>query len=106
MKELRDNTPNLPDSVRLSLHKNDNDTLLHEKFPSMNNSASGSAIPDSSAILAAKKKREQMRKGFNITDNDDGFISLNDMDEEDDVCIEYILDNNVIKPFVFIEGWL
>jgi hypothetical protein len=49
----------------------------------MNATIEGVAIPDSGAILAAKKKREQLRKGFNITEQDDGFISLNDVDEEE-----------------------
>ncbi|CAO3608119.1 unnamed protein product [Mucor hiemalis] len=49
----------------------------------MNASIEGVAIPDAGAILAAKKKREQMRKGFTITEQDDGFISLNDADEEE-----------------------
>lgn len=59
----------------------------------MNTAVSAGGIPDSSAILAAKKKREQMRKGFNITENDDGFIPL---DEEEDVCL-HIYTWNVVS---------
>ncbi|CAO3684648.1 hypothetical protein G6F70_009008 [Rhizopus microsporus] len=58
------------------------DALLHEKFPSTANPTTEiSGIPDASAILAAKKKREQMRKGFTIRDQDDGFIALDSKDE-------------------------
>lgn len=82
LKQLRASTPSLPASVKSSL--TNDESLLHEKFPStMNATIEGVAIPDSGAILAAKKKREQLRKGFNITEQDDGFISLNDVDEEE-----------------------
>jgi hypothetical protein len=58
------------------------DALLHEKFPSVvNPTIQTTGIPDASAILAAKKKREQMRKGFTITEQDDGFIPLDDNNE-------------------------
>jgi hypothetical protein len=77
----------LPASVKSSLKNDDDDALLHEKFPStMNAKISGVGIPDASAIIAAKKKREQMRKGFNIIESDDGFIPLGDEDnDEEDV---------------------
>lgn len=82
LKQLRAGTPSLPASVKSTITSDD--SLLHEKFPStMNASIEGVAIPDAGAILAAKKKREQMRKGFTITEQDDGFISLNDADEEE-----------------------
>lgn len=82
LQQLRAGTPSLPASVKSTLVSDD--ALLHEKFPStMNASIEGVAIPDAGAILAAKKKREQMRKGFTITEQDDGFISLNDADEEE-----------------------
>lgn len=52
----------------------------------MNAKIPGVGIPDASAIIAAKKKREQMRKGFSITESDDGFIPLDDKDnDEEDV---------------------
>ncbi|EIE81292.1 hypothetical protein G6F46_006843 [Rhizopus delemar] len=61
------------------------DALLHEKFPSVvNPTIQTTGIPDASAILAAKKKREQMRKGFTITEQDDGFIPLDDNNETED----------------------
>ncbi|KAI8086841.1 nineteen complex-related protein 2-domain-containing protein [Gilbertella persicaria] len=94
LNQLKAGTPNLPASVRSSLNKED--ALLHEKFPSMNALPSASTgIPDASAILAAKKKREQMRKGgFNVVENEDGFIPLDEEDntgsrlvrEEDDIA--------------------
>ncbi|KAI9341603.1 nineteen complex-related protein 2-domain-containing protein [Pilaira anomala] len=81
LQKLRAETPSLPKSVKSTLQSDD--ALLHEKFPStMNATIDGVGIPDAGAILAAKKKREQMRKGFNITEQDDGFISLNDTEED------------------------
>lgn len=50
----------------------------------MNATIHGVGIPDANAILAAKKKREQMRKGFNITESDDGFIPLDNGDEDEE----------------------
>ncbi|KAG2202349.1 hypothetical protein INT46_004674 [Mucor plumbeus] len=87
LEKLRADTPSLPASVKSSLKNDDDDALLHEKFPStMNAKISGVGIPDASAIIAAKKKREQMRKGFNIIESDDGFIPLGDEDnDEEDV---------------------
>ncbi|KAL7316435.1 hypothetical protein PS15m_005525 [Mucor circinelloides] len=83
LEKLRAGTPSLPASVRSSLA--DDDALLHEKFPStMNAKVTTGGIPDASAIIAAKKKREQMRKGFNITESDDGFIPLDDNDNDDE----------------------
>ncbi|KAG2202775.1 hypothetical protein INT47_004799 [Mucor saturninus] len=80
LKKLRAGTPSLPASVKTL--GNDGQALLHEKFPStMNPTVDGVGIPDAGAILAAKKKREQMRKGISITE-DDGFISLNDTEED------------------------
>jgi GC-rich sequence DNA-binding factor len=81
---LRASTPSLPAAVKSALlNDNDEDALLHQKFPAtMNATIQGVGIPDANAIIAAKKKREQMRKGFNIIESDDGFIPL-DEDEED-----------------------
>lgn len=100
LEKLRAGTPSLPASVRSSLA--DDDALLHEKFPStMNAKVTTGGIPDASAIIAAKKKREQMRKGFNITESDDGFIPLDDNDNDDEdvwwwtSCI-YRLETNVM----------
>ncbi|KAI8981087.1 nineteen complex-related protein 2-domain-containing protein [Pilobolus umbonatus] len=84
LKQLRDNTPTLPISLKST---SSDDSLLHEKFPlTMNATISNIGIPDSNAILAAKKLREQKRKGFTVHDGDTGFISLNDAnkDEEDE----------------------
>lgn len=81
LKKLRAETPSLPASVKSTMHSDD--ALLHEKFPStMNPTVDGVSIPDAGSILAAKKKREQMRKGLTITEQDDGFISLNDTEED------------------------
>ncbi|CEP07979.1 hypothetical protein [Parasitella parasitica] len=84
LEKLRASTPSLPASVKSNI--NDVNALLHEKFPStVNAKIEGVDIPDASAIMAAKKKREQMRKGFNITESDDGFIPLeNSNDDEED----------------------
>ena len=83
LNQLRAGTPSLPASVKSTLSTSD--ALLHEKFPStMNATIEGVAIPDAGAILAAKKKRELARQGFNVTEQDDGFISLNDADTEED----------------------
>lgn len=91
LDKLRAGTPSLPASVRTSLTADD-DALLHEKFPStLNAKITSGGIPDASAIIAAKKKREQMRKGFNITESDDGFIPLDDKaDDEEDVGLRAI----------------
>ncbi|KAL4205604.1 nineteen complex-related protein 2-domain-containing protein [Rhizopus microsporus] len=78
LNELRAATPSLSAKSTMSSE----DALLHEKFPSTANPTTEiSGIPDASAILAAKKKREQMRKGFTIRDQDDGFIALDSKDE-------------------------
>ncbi|KAI9481384.1 MAG: nineteen complex-related protein 2-domain-containing protein [Benjaminiella poitrasii] len=86
LNKLRANTPSLPASVRSTLQQDNNDdSLLREKFPStMNATLPGIGIPDANAILAAKKKREQLRKGFNVVESDDGFIPLDaDADADD-----------------------
>lgn len=78
LKKLRAGTPSLPASVKTL----SDDALLHEKFPSTKNpTVDGVGIPDAGAILAAKKKREQLRKGFSVVE-DDGFISLTDTEED------------------------
>ncbi|KAI8331087.1 nineteen complex-related protein 2-domain-containing protein [Choanephora cucurbitarum] len=81
LEKLKAATPNLPKSVRSSM-QDESDALLHEKFPSIKTPLSNQSIPDASAILAAKKKREQMRKGLSIVDSDDGFIPLDESAEE------------------------
>ncbi|KAI9259900.1 nineteen complex-related protein 2-domain-containing protein [Sporodiniella umbellata] len=76
LNQLRQNTPSM------STMKT-GDALLHEKFPSTANSTvPTTGIPDASAILVAKKKREQLRKGFVVTEQDDGFIALEDTEED------------------------
>lgn len=88
LKELQAGTPSLPASVKTKLGEDEGEALLHEKFPTTMKATTidGVGIPDAAAILAAKKKREQMRKGFNIVEQDDGFISLNDgNDAEEEV---------------------
>lgn len=85
--KLRAGTPSLPASVKsaLSTQPLDDDALLHQKFPAtMNATIQGVGIPDANAIIAAKKKREQMRKGINIIESDDGFIPLDAGDEDDE----------------------
>ncbi|KAI8368476.1 nineteen complex-related protein 2-domain-containing protein [Blakeslea trispora] len=82
LEKLKAATPNLPSSVRSSVQEQGGDALLHEKFPSIKTTSPNQSIPDASAILAAKKKREQMRKGLSIVDNEDGFISLDETAEE------------------------
>ncbi|KAI8981606.1 nineteen complex-related protein 2-domain-containing protein [Mycotypha africana] len=99
LEKLRASTPSLPASVRSTIPKHndmdDNDSLLREKFSATMNAAlpGMGAIPDSGAILAAKKKRQQLRKGISITETGDDFIALDDSEnggsrlirEEDEV---------------------
>ncbi|KAG2237678.1 hypothetical protein INT48_009616 [Thamnidium elegans] len=81
LQKLRQETPSLPKSVKSTIAADD--ALLHEKFPTtMNATIDGVGIPDAGAILAAKKKREQMRKGFTGQEEEEGFISLNDTEED------------------------
>ncbi|KAI8888210.1 GCFC-domain-containing protein [Backusella circina FSU 941] len=80
LERLRANTAALPASLKVQ----DDDALLREKFPTQMNATieGGTSIPDSSAILAAKKKREQLRKNLNIIEEGEDFISLNENEEE------------------------
>jgi hypothetical protein len=81
LEKLRANTAALPASMKA---QDKDDALLREKFPTqMNATLDGTSIPDSSAILAAKKKREQLRKNLNIIEDGQDFISLNDKNEEE-----------------------
>jgi hypothetical protein len=55
----------------------DDSALLAEKFPkTMNARLGGVAIPDSNAIHAAKKKRELLRQGVVVVDNEQDFIGI------------------------------
>ncbi|KAI7857557.1 nineteen complex-related protein 2-domain-containing protein [Circinella umbellata] len=94
LEALRKNTPSTPAALKstsLDNNKNidDDDTLLAEKFPSLMKNDKG-AIPDAHAIHAAKKKREQMRKGY-VDPMEEDFVKLDDQGssrlvrEEDDV---------------------
>lgn len=56
------------------------DALLAEKFPSlMKADMSEMSIPNAHAIHAAKKKREQARKGIIHDEEEEGFIALDDV---------------------------
>jgi GC-rich sequence DNA-binding factor len=111
LKELQASTPSLPASVKTKLNTSSDDALLHEKFPTtMKATIDGIGIPDAGAILAAKKKREQMRKGFNIVEQDDGFISLNDGNdaEEEVTYLIYLTIKRILwifTNFIFILEW-
>lgn len=94
LEALRKDTPSTPAALKstsLDNNKNidDDDTLLAEKFPSLMKNDK-SAIPDAHAIHAAKKKREQMRKGY-VDPMEEDFVKLDDQEssrlvrEEDDV---------------------
>ncbi|KAI8140281.1 nineteen complex-related protein 2-domain-containing protein [Fennellomyces sp. T-0311] len=76
LEALRKDTPNTPAALKATSLANDDDALLAEKFPSlMKTDMNG--IPDAHAILAAKKKREQLRKGY-VDPVEEDFISLDD----------------------------
>lgn len=79
LQQLRQSTPSTPKAmVDAGLAEDDDASLLASKFPATMGAkfGGGSSIPDSNAIHAAKKKRELMRQG--ITINDDEFIPLGD----------------------------
>ncbi|KAI9258992.1 nineteen complex-related protein 2-domain-containing protein [Phascolomyces articulosus] len=93
LEALRKDTPSTPAALKsASLNNNninDDDSLLAEKFPSLMKNDK-SVIPDANAIHAAKKKREQMRKGY-VDPVEEDFVSLDDQGssrlvrEEDEV---------------------
>lgn len=64
--------------VDAGLAQDDDALLVASKFPSTLGASlsSGSSIPDANAIHAAKKKRELMRQGIKIQDDD--FVALDD----------------------------
>ncbi|KAI8344345.1 nineteen complex-related protein 2-domain-containing protein [Chlamydoabsidia padenii] len=79
LASLRANTPALPTSLKnaMDLPGDDDSALLAEKFPkTLTARLGGMAIPDSNAIHAAKKKRELMRQGVVVVDNEQDFIGL------------------------------
>ncbi|KAI9489329.1 nineteen complex-related protein 2-domain-containing protein [Zychaea mexicana] len=95
LEALRKDTPSTPAALKgTSLTENqlanDDDSLLAEKFPSLLKSDAGGSIPDARAIHAAKKKREQMRKGY-VDPVEEDFVALDDkggsrlVREEDEV---------------------
>ncbi|KAI9018486.1 nineteen complex-related protein 2-domain-containing protein [Phycomyces nitens] len=92
LESLRANTPSMPAGLKNST-MTDDEALLVEKFPNMMNAKIGSTgIPDANAIHAAKKKRELLRKGVHVVDQEDDFISLDSatensrlIREEDDI---------------------
>ncbi|CAO3668052.1 unnamed protein product [Umbelopsis vinacea] len=85
LQQLRQSTPSTPKAmVDAGLAEDDDASLLASKFPATMGAkfGGGSSIPDSNAIHAAKKKRELMRQG--ITINDDDFIPLGDGEPENE----------------------
>ncbi|KAL0082475.1 nineteen complex-related protein 2-domain-containing protein, partial [Phycomyces blakesleeanus] len=81
LESLRANTPSMPANLKNST-MTDDEALLAEKFPTLMNAQIGSTgIPDANAIHAAKKKRELLRKGVHIVDQEDDFISLDSATE-------------------------
>lgn len=84
LASLRANTPTLPTNLKNATGGADDDddsALVAEKFPKTMNArlGGGMGIPDSNAIHAAKKKRELMRQGVVVVDNEQGFIGLDDV---------------------------
>ncbi|CAO3597737.1 unnamed protein product [Absidia cylindrospora] len=97
LASLRANTPTLPTNLKNATNGADDDdsALVAEKFPKTMNArlGGGVGIPDSNAIHAAKKKRELMRQGVVVVDNEQGFIGLDESNtgsrlvrEEDDAA--------------------
>lgn len=78
LQQLRQSTPSTPKAmVDAGMAQDDDALLLASKFPAtMGAKLGGSGIPDANAIHAAKKKRELMRQGITIQDDD--FIPLGD----------------------------
>ncbi|GAB5593190.1 hypothetical protein Unana1_08090 [Umbelopsis nana] len=82
LQQLRQSTPSTPKAmVDAGMAQDDDALLLASKFPAtMGAKLGGSGIPDANAIHAAKKKRELMRQGITIQDDD--FIPLGDGEPE------------------------
>lgn len=79
LQQLRDSTPSTPAALRRSAADPETD-LTAEKFPStIGVSLRGMAIPDANAIHAAKKKRELLRQGVKVRDEEDDFMRLEDV---------------------------
>lgn len=78
LQQLRQSTPSTPKAlVDAGLAQDDDALLMATKFPAtLGARLGGASIPDANAIHAAKKKRELMRQGVTIKDDD--FISLNE----------------------------
>lgn len=81
MESLRKNTPSMPAALKnTATALNDDDALVAEKFSSsMTTSKEDTIIPSAHAIHAAKKKREQLRKGIIQETTEDDFIALDDV---------------------------
>lgn len=74
LESLRKSTPSRP------AHIGSMDDVV-EKFPNLMTAQVGStSIPTADAIHAAKKKREQMRKGIVVHEEED-FVALDDVSE-------------------------
>ncbi|CAO3650050.1 unnamed protein product [Cunninghamella blakesleeana] len=86
LASLRANTPTIPSNLKKVTTLDDTDNsniddhdIIAEKFPSTLKAKLGNtAIPDANAIHAAKKKRELLRQGIKVVDNEDGFMPLDD----------------------------
>ncbi|CAO3653362.1 unnamed protein product [Cunninghamella echinulata] len=82
LASLRASTPTIPSNLKNVTLMNDNvddNDLIAEKFPStMSAKLGNTAIPDANAIHAAKKKRELLRQGIKVVDNEDDFIPIDD----------------------------
>ncbi|KAF7726524.1 hypothetical protein EC973_008655 [Apophysomyces ossiformis] len=76
LEALKASTPRMPASL-----KQDDDTLLAEKFSNSIGGLGSLGIPDAHTIHAAKKKRDLLRKNLKVIDQEDDFISLDDKSE-------------------------
>ncbi|KAJ2957562.1 hypothetical protein NQZ79_g6762 [Umbelopsis isabellina] len=82
LQQLRQSTPSTPKAlVDAGLAQDDDALLMATKFPAtLGARLGGASIPDANAIHAAKKKRELMRQGVTIKDDD--YIPLDDQEAE------------------------
>ncbi|KAI8374298.1 nineteen complex-related protein 2-domain-containing protein [Radiomyces spectabilis] len=96
LQSLRAGTPSLPPSISKTATEPailDDDALIAEKFPGTMNAKVGfTGIADARTIHAARKKREMLRKGQKIIDEEEDFVALDDrtehsrlIREEDDI---------------------
>lgn len=83
LESLRKSTPSRP------AHIGAMDDVV-EKFPNLMTAQVGStSIPSANAIHAAKMKREQMRKGIVVHEEDD-FVALDDVSEKDGSFLSHL----------------